>query len=138
MRKGDETTFITLVSTGDIGWSTPQGIFRIYDKMIDTDMRSRADAAPEDVYWVEKVPWTMHFKPRYALHGVFWHWGFGHRASHGCVNLAPRDARYVFDRVGPTLEAGWHSVYETPDDVGTLMRIRQGQSPVNDRRASLR
>ncbi|MFT5683989.1 MAG: lipoprotein-anchoring transpeptidase ErfK/SrfK [Myxococcota bacterium] len=138
MRKGDDTTFITLVSTGDVGWSTPEGIFRIYDKMIDTDMRSRDDADPEDVYHVEKVPWTMHFKPRYALHGVFWHWGFGHRASHGCVNLAPRDARYVFDRVGPTLEAGWHSVYETPDDAGTLMRVRKGSNSVNDRRASLR
>ena len=138
MRKGDDTTFITLVSTGAVGWSTPEGLYRIYDKMIDTDMRSRDDANPEDVYHVEKVPWTMHFKPRYALHGVFWHWGFGHRASHGCINLAPRDARHIFNRVAPSLEAGWHSVYETPEDVGTLMRVRTGNNPVEDRRALLR
>lgn len=137
LREGETVLFVTMVSTGDVGWATPQGIFRIYDKMIETTMASKPDAAEEDVYYVEGVPWTMHFKPRYALHGAFWHWGFGHRASHGCINLAPRDARYVFDRVGPTMEAGWHTVFETPDDVGTVIRIRNGQRPVRDRRASL-
>ncbi|MEL6345515.1 MAG: L,D-transpeptidase [Myxococcota bacterium] len=137
LREGDDVLFVTMVSTGDVGWATPQGIFRIYDKMIETTMASRAGVEEEDVYYVEGVPWTMHFKPRYALHGTFWHWGFGHRASHGCVNLSPRDARYVFDRVGPTMEAGWHSVFETPDDVGTVVRIRNGDRPVRDRRASL-
>jgi len=138
LMEGSEPTFVTMVSTGDVNWDTPQGVFRIYDKMIDTTMASRAGPEDEDYYFVEGVPWTMHFKPRYALHGVFWHWGFGHRASHGCVNLAPRDAQYVFDRVGPTMQAGWHSAYETPADPGTLMRIRKGQAPVNDRRVSLR
>ncbi|MFT4976886.1 MAG: hypothetical protein ACI8S6_002791 [Myxococcota bacterium] len=138
LMEGDSPTFVTLVSTGDVGWSTPQGIYRIYDKMIDTTMASRVGPEEEDYYFVEGVPWTMHFRPRYALHGVFWHWGFGHRASHGCVNLAPRDAQYVFDRVGPTMQAGWHTGFETPSDPGTVMRIRSGDSPVNDRRASLR
>jgi len=137
LRKGEDVTFVTLISSGDVGWATPLGIFRIYDKMIDTTMASRDGVEEEDVYYVEGVPWTMHFKPRYALHGAFWHWGFGHRASHGCVNLSPRDAQYVFDRVGPTIEAGWHTVYETADDPGTVMRVRNGQSPVRDRRASL-
>ena len=62
----------------------------------------------------------------------------GHRASHGCINLAPRDARHIFNRVAPNLEAGWHTVYETPEDVGTLMRVRTGNNPVEDRRALLR
>jgi lipoprotein-anchoring transpeptidase ErfK/SrfK len=135
---GDQPTFITLVSTGDVDWATPQGIFRIYDKMIETTMASRAGPEDDEYYYVEGVPWTMHFKPRYALHGVFWHWGFGHRASHGCINLAPRDAKYVFDHVGPTMEAGWHTSFETPSDPGTLMRVRTNQRPVTDRRASLR
>lgn len=138
LMEGSTPTFVTMVSTGDIDWDTPQGVFRIYDKMIDTVMASRVGPEDEDYYYVEGVPWTMHFKPRYALHGVFWHWGFGHRASHGCVNLAPRDAQYVFERVGPTMQAGWHTAFETPEDPGTIMRIRKGQAPVSDRRASLR
>ena len=138
LMEGDQPLFVTMVSTGDVGWETPQGIFRVYDKMIETTMSSKPDAEDADFYFVEGVPWTMHFKPRYALHGVFWHWGFGHRASHGCVNLAPRDARYVFDHIGPTMEAGWHTVYETPADPGALLRIRSGDGTVNDRRASLK
>jgi len=32
-----------------------------------------------------------------ALHAAFWHDRFGVARSHGCVNLAPVDAHYLFD-----------------------------------------
>ena len=32
----------------------------------------------------------------FALHGTYWHDGFGFRRSHGCVNLSLTDARFVF------------------------------------------
>jgi len=31
-----------------------------------------------------------------ALHSTFWHNGFGERLSHGCVNMRPDDAKWVF------------------------------------------
>lgn len=133
--KGDQRLYATLVSTGDVGWATPTGIFRIYQKSTDADMSSRADN-PEP-YFVEDVPWTMHFKPRYALHGVFWHWGFGNIASHGCVNLAPKDAAYIFSITHPVLPDGWRVVMESKDDPGTTFRVRDGDKPPTDRRSKL-
>ncbi len=132
LRRGTQTEFVTLVSTGAVDWATPRGLYQIMDKTIYGDMQSRADA--EEPYHVEKVPWVMHFWPRYAIHGVFWHWGFGHRASHGCINMSVRDARTVFDRIHPTTHDGWMTAFSTPSDVGTTLRVRRGDAPVRDRR----
>lgn len=119
---GDTPRFVTLVSTGLWRTPTPKGVYRITDKMAYADMRSRVGA--RDAYHVEAVPWVMHFKPRYALHGAYWHWGFGHRASHGCINLAPRDAAWLFEALEPELPAGWHSVYADAEWPGTWLRVR--------------
>ncbi len=132
LRRGESLEFATLVSTGAPGTATPRGIFTINDKSAWTDMASRPDS--DDPYYVEKVPWVMHFKKRYALHGTFWHWGFGHTASHGCINLSVRDARWLYDRVSPVAYGGWHHTEASREDPGTTIRIRRGDAPVRDRR----
>jgi hypothetical protein len=98
-------------------------------------MESLADA--EDPYYVDAVPWAMYFDGRYALHAAYWHDLFGHRLSHGCVNLSPRDAKRVFDLVTPTLPAGWLVVHEHASDPGALVRVRSGDRPLPDRRGPL-
>ncbi|MCB9674787.1 MAG: L,D-transpeptidase [Alphaproteobacteria bacterium] len=120
--EGDTLIYATLVSTGLWSTPTPSGTFRITDKAAWGDMRSRPGAA--DAYYVEAVPWVLHFKARYALHGAYWHWGFGHRASHGCVNLAPSDAQWLYERIQPDAPPGWHAVWETDANPGTLLRVR--------------
>ncbi|MFZ5475384.1 MAG: L,D-transpeptidase family protein [Myxococcota bacterium] len=130
--RGAVVEYATLVSTGLPPDATPPGIYRITDKSVDWDMQSLPDA-PEP-YHVERVPWVAHFRPRYALHGVFWHWGFGNRASHGCINLAPRDARVVFDAIAPRLPDGWHTVVATEASPGTTLRVRGDTVAVRDRR----
>ena len=45
-----------------------------------------------------------------ALHGTFWHDGFGRRRSHGCVNLSVADAEWLFRWAPPELPGGWHAV----------------------------
>lgn len=54
------------------------------------------------------VPWIQYFAAGYALHGAYWHDVFGVPRSHGCVNLSPIDARYVFFWTEPALPEGWH------------------------------
>lgn len=122
--RGDRLEFVTLVATGTVGHGTPKGTYRITGKNVTWDMASRANAT--DVYYVEDVPWTMHFWPRYAIHGAYWHWGLGRIASHGCVNLAPRDAKWVFDHTDPQLPPGWRAIYPSPEDKGTTIRVRAG------------
>ncbi len=53
----------------------------------------------------------MYFKGGYALHGAYWHDDFGRSRSHGCVNLAPIDARYVFFWASPSVPEHWHAAY---------------------------
>ena len=43
------------------------------------------------------MPWVSYFTQRaHAFHGAYWHNGFGQIRSHGCVNLTPQDARWIY------------------------------------------
>ncbi len=121
--EGDRAAFATVVSTGQEGFETPTGTFRIQSKHISTtmdDLNSLADA-----YLIEDVPWTMYFEGNYALHGAFWHSSFGQPRSHGCINLAPADARFLFQWTQPILPASWHGVFADPKTPGTYVFITE-------------
>jgi lipoprotein-anchoring transpeptidase ErfK/SrfK len=39
----------------------------------------------------------MYFTNRgHAIHGAYWHNNFGHPMSHGCVNMRPDEARWIY------------------------------------------
>lgn len=107
---GKEPVFATLISTGLKGHDTPTGVFRIRRKLISDTMANLGPEAGDDRYRIEDVPWTQYFEGSVALHGAFWHSQFGIQRSHGCVNLAPADAHYIFNRTWPLIPDGWHGV----------------------------
>jgi hypothetical protein len=92
---GDRMVYATLVSSGLPGWNTPPGLFQVWRKVAAGKM-SGADNRP-DYYFLEDVPWALYFNRDIALHGAYWHDSFGYQHSHGCVNLAPLDARWLFE-----------------------------------------
>ncbi len=108
--EGPEPVYATLVSTGLPQHATPTGTFEIRVKRITDTMADLGPDAGDDRYRIEDVPWTQYFEGSVALHGAFWHGRFGLQRSHGCVNLAPRDARRVFEHTWPKLPEGWHGV----------------------------
>ena len=112
--EGDSPVFATLVSSGLPDHATPSGVYRLHAKHVSTTMAD--NVGDEGAYSIEDVPWTMYFLGSFALHGAFWHNRFGHPRSHGCVNLAPRDARWLFFWTLPELPSAWHGVLA---DVGT-------------------
>ena len=120
--QGDEPVYATLVATGKPGFDTPTGLFRIYAKHISTTMDG-ADGTDE-VYSIEDVPFTMYFQGSLALHAAFWHDRFGRVRSHGCVNLAPRDARFLFEWSTPVRPPGFHGVQADPHKHSTYVSIR--------------
>ncbi len=72
------------------------------------------------------VPWIQYFAAGYALHGAYWHDVFGIPRSHGCVNLAPVDARYVFHWSDPPVPTGWHGINVGPEmGEGTTVVIHE-------------
>ena len=128
--EGTRPVFATLISSGrvrnenipELNHETPTGIFRISAKHLTTTMDG--DTAVDGPYSIEDVPYVMYFQLAYALHSAFWHDGFGRPRSHGCVNLAPRDAQWIFNWSEPQLPLGWHGAYPTAESPGSLLRIR--------------
>ncbi len=125
--EGTRPVYVTLVSTGKKGskeepFDTPIGRWRIYSKHVSSTMDG--NTASDGNYSIQDVPWTMFFYGSYALHGAFWHRSFGRRRSHGCVNLGPSDARWLFFWTTPFLPEGWHGVHSTDESPGTTVIVR--------------
>jgi hypothetical protein len=93
--EGDTPVFATLVSSGLKAWPTNEGLFHVYLRYERTTMSGAAQQ--EDFYFLQEVPWTMYFDGDIALHGTYWHDGFGYRQSHGCVNMSITDSKWLYD-----------------------------------------
>jgi hypothetical protein len=122
---GKRPVYATLVSTGRGGMgpngpysdsamekssSTVRGTFMIYQKEVSSTMDNLRD-----------VPFVQYFHKGFALHGTYWHDDFGKTRSHGCVNLAPIDAAWLFEWTDPSVPADWHGVVNK--DRGTVVYI---------------
>ena len=123
--EGERPVYATLVSTGKREHRTPTRVTRISSKLEARTMRNDTG----DVYSVADVPWTMYYDHRYALHGSYWHDGFGGERSHGCINLAPRDARALYHWSSPDVPPGWTAVYGGLQSPGSLVRVRSHRHP---------
>lgn len=108
--------FSTLVSTG-VGkhpnsWaSTPTGSFTTFYKrpaghMVGGDGTS-------SFYDLPGVPWTSYINDNgVSFHGTYWHNDYGTPHSHGCINLTPQDARWVYRWTAPVVPIGKRQVYQ--------------------------
>ena len=110
---GTQPVYATLISSGEAGLDDPahstatkRGIFRIHTKHLSTTMAS--DEVGEE-FELRDVPYVQYFEDGYALHGAYWHDRFGVPKSHGCINLAPEDARRLFFFTEPEVPEGWHA-----------------------------
>ena len=97
--------FATLISSGSRYFPTRPGTFHIWARLDTGKMSGAYLADKRDYYFLEDVPWIMYYDGDRALHGAYWHDNFGARSSHGCVNMSPRDARWLFNfaQVGATV-----------------------------------
>ena len=124
--EGDVPVYATLISSGKRGTAeesflTPKGRYRITAKHVSSSMDG--NAASDGRYSIQDVPWAMFFSGNYALHGAFWHQKFGERRSHGCVNLGPSDARWLFLWTTPFVPEGWHGVNAHEGAPGSMVVI---------------
>jgi lipoprotein-anchoring transpeptidase ErfK/SrfK len=94
---GGRLVFATMISSGIEPFWTRPGLFQITEKLETTPMSGSFEIDRSDYYYLEDVPWTMYFDEARALHGAYWHTGYGYPRSHGCVNISPGDARWLYD-----------------------------------------
>ena len=105
-------------------WGTPIGEnHRIWRKMISTHMSGGQTGTGYDL---PGVAWTTLFTGEgVAVHSTFWHNDFGTPRSHGCVNCAPDDAKYVFRWTLPVI----------PYDPGDMTIAMPGGTQIDVREA---
>jgi len=121
--EGTRAVYGTLVSTGRGGMADPEGTtatirgtFFIRAKHVSGTMDGNEG---QDSNELHDVPFIQYFHEGYALHGAFWHDEFGKPRSHGCVNLAPTDAAWLFDWTDPFVPPEWHGAVNS--EGGTLV-----------------
>jgi lipoprotein-anchoring transpeptidase ErfK/SrfK len=132
--EGAKPVFATLISSGKEKapkgkepTPTKPGVYRIYHKFAETKMSGLSGT--DESYLVSKVPWTQYFSGDLALHGAYWHNGFGRYASHGCVNLAPKDARFLYFWTDPQIPPGWTMMAGLSSHPGSIVRVRNAKEP---------
>ena len=84
-------------------WSTPIGKgHRTWRKSISIHMvGGTVDAG----YDTPGVSWCTFFAGSgVAIHGTYWHNNFGTARSHGCINITPEDAKWIFRWTNPVVE----------------------------------
>lgn len=123
--EGDKPVYATLVSTGkdrlgdpQTTHSTARGLFRIHTKHVTATM---SGDEPGDEFDLRDIPYVQYFHEGFALHAAFWHDSFGTPRSHGCINLAPLDARWLFSWTEPPVPQQWHTAFSL---LGTLIHVR--------------
>jgi len=113
----NELVYATLIASGLDPFFTKPGLFQIENKLESTPMSGAFTEDRSDYYYLEDVPWTMYYDHARALHGAYWRTAFGFPQSHGCVNLAPADAHWLYDwaEVGDWVYV-WDPSGNTPTD----------------------
>lgn len=124
--RGSTPVYATLVSSGKSS-PTPRGNYPIWAKVASMNMSNQD--YEDSPYLVEHVPWVLLFQGHNALHGAYWHDQFGRRRSHGCVNLAPKDARWLFEWVAPALPAGWTGYLPADLERSVVVHVRDSSLP---------
>lgn len=124
--QGRVAKYATLISSGRDGIRDPasshatlQGQFVIHTKHLTAPMTGSGEGA----FHLREVPYVQYFSGGYALHAAYWHDDFGRPKSHGCINLSPSDAKWLFQWTTPTLPRSWHGVLAT--DGGTWVTIHR-------------
>jgi len=105
--EGDKEVFFARVTTGGYSyeeerWLTPIGKHTIWRKSISTHMSADITGGNYDM---SGIGWSTFFSPNgEALHSTYWHNFFGNPGSHGCVNMRPEDAKWVWRWTKPVVD----------------------------------
>lgn len=72
-------------------------------------------------YDLPGVPWICYITENgVAFHGTYWHNDFGKARSHGCINLPPQAARWIYRWTQPVVPLAEQQVYV---DYGTTVDV---------------
>ncbi len=104
--ENDTVVFATRASTGGRlrsgTYTTPSGDFLTFHKRPTRHMAAGDIAASG--FDLPGVPWVLYItKSGISFHGTYWHNDFGRPRSHGCINLTPQAAKWLYRWTIPTV-----------------------------------
>jgi hypothetical protein len=99
--------------------ATPVGNLLTHWKIVSLNMTAGTAQAG---YSTPAVPWnTMISGDGIAIHGAFWHNAFGEKRSHGCINVTPEDAKWIFRWTTPYVSLAQSEMRMSLPDHGTAV-----------------
>ena len=91
-------------------YTTPDGEFITFHKRPTRHMAA-GDIASNG-FDLPGVPWVLYITTSgISFHGTYWHNDYGRPHSHGCINLTPQAAKWLFRWTMPTVPADKEFVY---------------------------
>ncbi len=120
----DKPIFSAKVSTGNFekNYDTPKGTFNTHYKRYSQHLL--ADNLLFGGYDLPGVPWLSYINTDgIAFHGAYWHNDFGQSVSHGCINLRPVDAKWLYRWTSPKVPSIKQYIYNTDTSIGTRVDI---------------
>ena len=100
-------------------FATPVGNLLTHWKIISQNMTA---GSFQSGYSTPAVPWsTMISGDGVAIHGAFWHNAFGEKRSHGCINVTPEDAKWIFRWTTPYVSLAQSEMRVSLPDHGTII-----------------
>ena len=130
--EGKSEVYFARVSTGGkydyLGnptdkYATPLGLNHVVNRKYTSIHMEGGSAASGTGYDIFGVAWTSIFASGgVAVHSTYWHNNYGEPMSHGCVNAAPDDAKWVFRWTQPEVpyESG---IVEVQGYTGTKVEV---------------
>lgn len=103
-------------------WSSPIGDgHQTWRKSISIHM---AGGTVDAGYDTMGVSWCTFFSQGVAIHSTFWHNNFGTPRSHGCLNVLPEDAKWIFRWSTPETPADPYD-FTIVGPGGTLVDVKE-------------
>ncbi len=125
--EGKNEVYFCRISSGNdqAQFSTPVGDQNVAWKIFSIHMSANLGKAASSGYDTMAVPWPTFFNITVgaAIHGVFWHNDFGNQKSHGCVNVTPEDAKWIFRWTSPSISLDQSEIKMQWPNVGTKVSV---------------
>jgi hypothetical protein len=103
--------------------ATPVGDLSAWWKIYSKNMTAGNAQAG---YSTPGVPWCTFISGEgVAIHGAFWHNDFGERRSHGCINVTPEEAKWIFRWTTPYIPLVQSEQRLTFPDHGTAVSVTE-------------
>jgi hypothetical protein len=111
----ERPVFMARIASGAIfsngRYLTPKGTHKTFHKRPSRHMAA-GDLASNG-YDLPGVPWICYINEQgVAFHGTYWHNDYGRPRSHGCINMTPLAAKWIYRWTQPSVPYNQQDVYE--------------------------